>query len=785
MAKSKSCLLQGKKSSHPAASIISAIFLFIILVFSATTTAAVTDTLLPGQSISGTETLTSKSGVFELGSFASNFYEKNYLGVRYKSLMERSPVFRLGANDFGIASYSNATLHFHTDMLYIDEKVSGWEFVLWSSNSTTNGSAASVAILLDTGNFVLRDEMNLTIWQSFDYPGDALLPGQWIRLNPVSGADIEIQSGCDPYNCTLHIYGIGRANFSVQASYLCYYGEKKLKQSYGKFPDWMFTYKEDGSSVQLNVPGSHNSIQFMNLELGEVILLRWLGDATTGGWQNLWSFPSSCNGSSFICGAFGACTEAGKCRCIDGFQPRFAGDWENGYFASGCWNTHPLKCEDGGKTTDSFVLMDNLWQLGSYNVWPAGSSEECKSHCLSNCHCTAYSYSSMCKIWFHNLLGLSIADNSNNSIYVRVGSAEQKGLRTQEIVAWVAGLVAIIVIGSLFFLKYKGSSSRRINVEGFLVVYPFAQLKKATRDFSDKLGEGAFGSVFKGKIAGSTFVAVKVLKGLGYGDKQFRTEVQTIGMIQQTNIVRLLGFCVEGARRLLVYEYMANGSLDTHLFSENSSVLTWNLRYRIALGIAKGLAYLHEECNGCIIHCDIKPENILLDAEFCPKIADFGMAKLLQREFSAALTTFRGTIGYLAPEWLSGQAITCKADVYSFGIVLFELISGRRTTKKVRFGDHSYFPSYAAAKVNEREVLCLLDSRLDGNAVVKELDVTCRVACWCIQDDESHRPSMGQVVRMLEGVVDTEMPPIPASFHHILGYDDSGIYSAEGSGYRA
>jgi len=160
------------------------------------------------------------------------------------------------------------------------------------------------------------------------------------------------------------------------------------------------------------------------------------------------------------------------------------------------------------------------------------------------------------------------------------------------------------------------------------------------------------------------------------------------------------------------------------------------------------------------------------------------MAKLLKREYSTALTTFRGTIGYLAPEWLSGQAVTFKVDVYSFGIVLFEIISGRRTSTKMRFGNHNYFPSYAAAQVNEGEVLCLLDGRLEGNANAKELEVACRVAFWCIQDDENHRPSMGQIVRMLEGVVYPEVPPIPASFEYLMGYDDSGMYSAQvpGSG---
>lgn len=197
-------------------------------------------------------------------------------------------------------------------------------------------------------------------------------------------------------------------------------------------------------------------------------------------------------------------------------------------------------------------------------------------------------------------------------------------------------------------------------------------------------------------------MAVKKLKDLRQDEKQFRAEVRTIGMIQHINIVRLLGFCAEGSGRFLVYEYMANGSLSSHLFSKSSSKLSWELRYSIALGIARGLAY----CVDCIVHCDIKPDNVLLNAEFYPKIADFGMAKLLGRDYSRVLTTMRGTIGYLAPEWISGLPITHKADVYSFGMILLEIISGRRNSEKIEEGRFTYFPSYVAVKLSEETMSC-------------------------------------------------------------------------------
>jgi serine/threonine protein kinase len=169
-----------------------------------------------------------------------------------------------------------------------------------------------------------------------------------------------------------------------------------------------------------------------------------------------------------------------------------------------------------------------------------------------------------------------------------------------------------------------------------------------------------------------------------------------------------------------------------------------------------------------------------VDAGFGAKIADFGMAKLLGRDFDSALTTVRGTMGYLAPEWISGQPITKKADVYSFGIVLLKIISGRRSTRRLRFGSHQYFPLYAAVQVNEGSVLCLLDDSLQGNADIEELHVACRVACWCIQDMEEDRPSMERVVHMLEGVVGTENPPIPSSFQNLMEGENSCVYSDEG-----
>jgi len=379
-------------------------------------------------------------------------------------------------------------------------------------------------------------------------------------------------------------------------------------------------------------------------------------------------------------------------------------------------------------------------------------------------------------------------------LYVRLSDSELRRVRGTNrkksghlwlvlgiVLACLAALGASALAAWILLSRRKRLAEMRNQKESSLVVYSYGDLRAATKNFSERLGGGGFGTVYHGVVNRhtQTQVAVKKLEGLRQGDKQFRTEVNTLGLIQHVNLVRLIGFCSSRHDKLLVYEYMPNGSLDCYLF-RSSLCPSWHDRYGIMLGIARGLAYLHEGCRECIIHCDIKPENILLDKDLCPKIADFGMAKLVGRDFSRVLTTMRGTIGYLAPEWISGLLISTKADVYSFGMVLIELISGRRNTKCYGTGHINsdddadagqrpsmFFPVWAASRLSEGETAAVADPRLHGDVSEEELGRACRVACWCIQDQEEHRPTMPQVVQALEGVVDVHVPPVPWALQHL------------------
>ncbi|VAH47729.1 G-type lectin S-receptor-like serine/threonine-protein kinase At2g19130 [Triticum dicoccoides] len=331
------------------------------------------------------------------------------------------------------------------------------------------------------------------------------------------------------------------------------------------------------------------------------------------------------------------------------------------------------------------------------------------------------------------------------------------------------GLLALILLVLLLMIRgnnrdWSGGTLKNPQDGGGIIAFRYIDLQRATRNFSEKLGAGGFGSVFKAYLTDSATMAVKRLDGACQGEKQFRAEVTSVGVIQHINLVRLIGFCCEGERRLLAYEHMPNRSLDIHLFQDNNTVLNWCTRYKIALGVARGLAYLHESCQDLIIHCDIKPQNILLDTSFVAKIADFGMAKLIGRDFSRVLTTARGTAGYLAPEWISGVAITAKVDVYGYGMVLMEIISGRQNSfEQYTVGGDCvvFFPVHAAQMLLEGDVASLVDEKLSGEVNLEEAERLCKVACWCIQDDEFDRPTMGDVVRTLEGLSDLDTPPVP------------------------
>ncbi|XP_065634240.1 G-type lectin S-receptor-like serine/threonine-protein kinase At5g35370 [Quercus suber] len=312
-----------------------------------------------------------------------------------------------------------------------------------------------------------------------------------------------------------------------------------------------------------------------------------------------------------------------------------------------------------------------------------------------------------------------------------------------------------------------------ISIPGLPRRFAYEELVAATENFKTLIGRGGFGTVYRGTLSDKTVVAVKKITSLGIqGKKEFCTEISIIGNIHHVNLVRLKGFCAQGRQRFLVLEYMNRGSLGSTLFG-NGPVLEWQERLEIAIGTARGLAYLHSGCEHRIIHCDVKPENILLNDNLQVKISDFGLSKLLNPEQSFLFTTMRGTRGYLAPEWIMSSTISDKADVYSYGLVLLEIVRARKNCS-IQTWSHStktsssegnasssspsvsehrliYFPLFALEMHQQRRYLELADPRLEGRVTSEEVEKLVRIALCCVHEDPALRPSMAHVVGMLEG----------------------------------
>uniref|UniRef100_A0A2N9EPQ9 Protein kinase domain-containing protein n=1 Tax=Fagus sylvatica TaxID=28930 RepID=A0A2N9EPQ9_FAGSY len=293
--------------------------------------------------------------------------------------------------------------------------------------------------------------------------------------------------------------------------------------------------------------------------------------------------------------------------------------------------------------------------------------------------------------------------------------------------------------------------------------YSYADVKRITNQLTEKIGQGAYGTVFKGKLSNEIHVAVKILNSSKGNGEEFINEVGTMGRIHHVNVVRLVGFCADGFRRALVYEFLPNNSLDKFISSVDSShFLGWDKLQDIALGIAKGIEYLHQGCDQRILHFDIKPHNILLDHSFNPKISDFGLAKLCSKDQSAvSMTTARGTMGYIAPEVFSRNFgnVSSKSDVYSFGIMLLEMVGGRNNVNVTVTTNEIYFPEWIYNLLEQKEDLRVF---VENNGDAKIAKILAIVGLWCIQWHPVDRPSMKVVVQMLEGEGNKlTMPPNP------------------------
>ncbi|XP_006662814.1 G-type lectin S-receptor-like serine/threonine-protein kinase At2g19130 [Oryza brachyantha] len=790
--------------------------------------AATTDTLAAGagQALAAGDKLVSRNGKFALGFYkpalpAGSKLVGNvtspgwYLAVWFNMIPVCTPVWVANrARPITDAEMKLAKLKLSQDgggnsSLAVVVSNGTGSIVVWSAQAdaaTTTMNSTTTAVLLDSGNLVLRAPPNVSLWQSFDHPTDLAIPGMKFGWNKRTGVERRgtskknlIDPGPGAYSVQLNSRGI---ILSRDDPYMEYWTWSSVNLAYKMIPllnsllqmnaetrGFLTPYyvNNDEEEYFMYQSSNESSSSFVSVDMsGQLKLSIWSPSAQS--WKEVYAQPPDACTPFATCGPFGVCNGNADpfCDCLESFSRRSPQDWELKDRSGGCVRNTPLDCPSGDRrSTDMFHAIARVaLPANQQRQDNAATQSDCQEACLRNCSCNAYAYKdSTCFVWHSELLNVKLRDSieslSEDTLFLRlaakdmpVSSANSSRGKPAAVAAAAAAAAGVVGFGLLMLFLIRRNKSKCCGVplhhsqsSSGIAAFRYTDLSHATKNFSEKLGSGGFGSVFKGVLSNSsTPVAVKRLDGLHQGEKQFRAEVSSLGLIQHINLVKLIGFCYEGDKRLLVYEHMVNGSLDAHLFHSNGAILDWRTRHQIAMGVARGLSYLHESCRECIIHCDIKPENILLDASFAPKIADFGMAAFVGRDFSRVLTTFRGTKGYLAPEWLSGVAITPKVDVYSFGMVLLEIVSGRRNLSEAQTSNNyhfDYFPVQAIGKLHEGDVQNLLDPRLHGDFNLEEAERVCKVACWCIQENEIDRPSMGEVLRVLEGLQDVDMAPMP------------------------
>lgn len=671
----------------------------------------------------------------------------------------------------------------------------------WSTD--TAGKKARTMILQDSGNLVLiGDGSGGILWQSFGHPTDTLLHGQefteGMRLKSFPNHNnlslyLEIKSGdlvlYAGYQMPQIYWSITSDSRKTNASVTGKVHSVSLASSSWNFYDqnkallWQFMFSESSNPDDLwaAILGSDGSITFNNLHLGKSVT----AEAT--------KIPQNSCGAPEYCDPYYVCYFENWCQCPPSLDAKF-----------GCKLQSLSACSHSNDQMGFFYVGEKLDYFAIPYTAPVLKTNlnSCMEVCRDNCSCNVLFFdnsSGKCFL-FDEIGNYQRSDQGTHGYvsYMKILSSSSKGSgnrKKEALMIIFLSLATIAVIGGLVYIGYRyrqktqkleDYSQENLDDDNFLdsisgmpLRFSYNDLSEATRNFSTKVGQGGFGSVYLGVLPDETRLAVKKLEGVGQGKKEFRAEVSTIGSIHHVHLVKLKGFCVEGAHRLLVYEFMSNGSLDRWIFKSNeqNATLDWPTRYNIALGTAKGLAYLHEECEGKIVHCDIKPENVLLDDNFMAKVSDFGLAKLMSREESLVYTTLRGTRGYLAPEWITNNPISEKSDVFSFGMVLLEIIGGRKNYDPKESPEKAHFPSYALKMLEEGKAQEIVDARMEVEASDERVITSIKVALWCIQDDMNLRPPMTKVVQMLEGLCD--VPQLPFSAH--LGSQTNSIKWSTGT----
>ncbi|KAJ0897081.1 putative protein kinase RLK-Pelle-DLSV family [Helianthus annuus] len=779
------------------------------------------DTIAVNKNIIDGETIVSEEEKFELGFFSPGSSKHRYLGIWFKNTSPRGVVWVANReipliNTLGMVKLDNRGI------LSI---VNGAGKAIWSSNSFVSLTHVNpIAQLLDSGNLVIKYE-NSVIWQSFDYPGDTFISGMKLGKNFITGKELYLtswRSADDPstgeytYSYLMEVCKYPQAyikkNSVIETRTGPYDGVDFAGQpNYKHTPYHMyvvdmvmhqkemyFQYTSNLTTISLKStldPSGKFEISQLNNRNHE-----WMPDQT---------IPVDYCDNYGLCGPYGSCSTATSptCECLKGFELLIPDNW-----TSGCTRSIALDCGPGeGFLTFSSIKLPDT-QNAMFNA--SLSLQECEVACKENCSCTAYANPNMtaggvgCLIWFGDLIDIRVYSQNGQDLHVRLAATElsevnmvsqykRNGVMITMVISVSSALVLLLAVAyaclkkntksrmkgrANWYALHKKNTDVLIEDLDELRFYSLHQIAKATGNFSinNKIGEGGFGPVYKGVLEDGQQVAIKRLSETSkQGIDEFKNEVICIAKLQHRNLVKLLGYCVHGNEMILIYEYMANKSLDTILFDEpRNYLLDWPQRRNIIHGIARGILYLHQDSRLRIIHRDLKAGNILLDDDLNPKISDFGLArKFVGSDTSAMTKKVVGTYGYISPEYAVHGQFSVKSDVFSFGVLVLEIVSGKKNREFSHKDHNDNLLGHAWRLYKEGRVSELMDASLHDSCNVSQVLRSIHVGLLCVQHHPNDRPTMLSVVLMLvsEGVL--PQPKQPAFFTGESGSEVQSVSS--------